>query len=101
AAVNAGEMLARDVDDRRIDLRQRDGSYRRMLQQLFGAAAVAAAHDQRTFWICVRHRRNVNEVFVVEELILLRRHEITGQPEQLAERTAVMHFDVLKRRAEL
>ena len=47
AAMHLAEVLARDVDDREVDLDQRDRLDRRVLQQLLGRAAVAAADDQR------------------------------------------------------
>ena len=75
-------------------------SHRRMLQQLLRRAAVAAADDQRALRRGMRDRRRVDEVLVIEELVLLGRHEMAVEPEKLAERHGVVHFDRLVRRAE-
>ena len=39
---------------------------------------------------------DVDEVLVIEELVLLGRHEVAVEPEQLAERHGVVHFDRLE-----
>ena len=44
---------------------------RRMLEQLLGRAAVAAADDQRALGRGMRQRRHVDEILVIEELVLL------------------------------
>ena len=100
AAVHALQILARDVDDREVDLAQRHRLDRRVLEQLLRRAAVAAADDQRALGRGMRQRRHVDEVLVIEELVLLGRHERAVEAEQLAERHAVVHFDRLERRAE-
>ena len=79
---------------------QRDRLDRRMLQQLFRGPAVAAADDQRALGLRMRDRRDVDEVLVIEELVLLGRHEVAVEAEQLAERHGVVHFDRLERRRE-
>ena len=48
STMDVGQMPTRNVDDRRVDLGERHALDRRMLQQFFGAAAVAAADHQRT-----------------------------------------------------
>ena len=101
AAVHRAEVLARDVDDREVDLDQRHRLHRRVLEQLFGRAAVAAADDQRRLGRRMRDRREVDEILVIEELVLLRRHEVTVEPEQLPERRGVVDFDGLERRLEM
>src|SRR5436190_12224908 len=97
--MDVAEMLARDIDDRRIDLRERHRLHRRMLEQLFGTAAVASADDQRASRVRMRQRSHVNEVLVIEELVLFGRHEMAVETKQLAEGLAVVDFDVLERRA--
>ena len=47
----------------------------------------------------MRDRREMDEVLVIEELVLLGRHEMAVEAEQLAERHAVVHLDRLERRA--
>ena len=100
AAVHALQMLARDVDDRQIDLAKRHRLDRRVLEQLLGRTAVAATDDQRALRRRMRQRGHVDEVLVIEELVLLARHELAVEAEQLAERHAVVHLDRLVRRAE-
>ena len=87
AAVDCGEVLARDVDDGGVDLAQRHRLQRRVLEKLLGGAAVAAADDERLPRHRMGERGHVNEVFVAEELVLLRRHEVAVEPVEPAERT--------------
>ena len=72
-----------------------------MLQQLLGRSAVAAADDQRALGPRMRERGQVHEVLVIEELVVLGRHEVAVEAEQLAERHAVVDLDRLELRMEL
>jgi hypothetical protein len=68
--VHALQVFARDVDGGQVDFAQRDGLDRRVLQ-FFGGPAVAATDDQRACRLRMRDRRNVDEVFMIEKLVLL------------------------------
>jgi hypothetical protein len=71
-----------------------------VLEELLGRPAVAAADDQRALGLRVRDRREVDEVLVIEELVLLAGHEMAVEAEQPAERLGLVHLDRLVGRAE-
>ena len=101
AAMHGAKVLARDVDHGSVDLDERHRLDRRMLEQLLGRSAVAAADDQRALGLRMRKRCQMNEVLVIEELVAFGRHEMAVEAEQLAERHAVVDLDRLIRRTEL
>jgi len=95
--VNGRQVLARDVDDGYVDLGERNRRDRRMLQELLRRTAVTTADDQRTLGMRMGERREMDEILVIEELVLLGRHEMGRRAGQLAEGHAVVHLDCLIR----
>ncbi len=96
-----GQIFARDVDDSEVDLDQRYRLDRRVLEQFLGRSAVTAADDQGRRRRRVRDRGDVNEILVVVELVLFRRHEVAVEAEQRSERGGIVHLDGLERRLEV
>ncbi len=97
AVVDRLQVFARDVDNAKVDFADGHRFDRRVLQQFFGRTAVTAAHDQRASRLRVRDRGDVDQVFVVEKLVLLGRHEMAVQAKQLAELHGLVHLDRLIR----
>ena len=97
-AVDARKLRLAHRHDVGIELGQVDHFQRRVLQQLFGGAAVAAADHQRAARIRVRDRRGMDQVLVIEELVALRGHAETVEAEDAAELGRLVDLEQLERR---
>ena len=98
AAVDLAELRLRDLDHVRIELGEVRELERRVLQELFRGAPVAAADHERAPRIGVRRGHRVDEVLVVEELVLLGGHVEAVEPENAAELGRLVDLEQLEGR---